>query len=131
MLDNVLTISHYSLPVIACLVAAMSIFALLRRRNPPLAKAKLREMVSGNVYPLRYRETAIGRGPKNDVVLAYPSVSRSHAVIVCSGKGWYIADVHSEAGVKVNGKKIEKRMFLHTGDRIAIGEAVLIFEYRA
>ena len=42
--------------------------------------------------------------------------------------GWYIAGNRSSSEVFVNGKKIEKKEFLKTGDKITLGSINLIFD---
>lgn len=129
MLDAALKISHYALPVLAVLILVLCLVALLKRRLPSLGNAKVINTANGDAFALRYRETSIGRSPKSDIVLNYSTVSRLHAVIVCSKKGWYVADARSSTGVKINGKKIDRRGFIKSGDKIALGGAVLIFEF--
>lgn len=128
MLEFVLQISHYSLPVLALAVLALCIFALLKRRPSSLGSAKLINTVNGDVFPLICRETSIGRHKNCDIVLNYSTVSRNHAVIVCSKGGWYITSIKNNAEVLVNGKGIEKKELLKTGDKITLGNITLIFE---
>ncbi len=128
MLDFVLQISHYALPVLALAVLALCFSALLRRRAPSLGKAKLINTVNGDSFPLVCRETSIGRHKNCDIILNYSTVSRMHAVIVCAKSGWYITGIKSDSEVLVNGKKIEKKELLKTGDKITLGSISLIFE---
>lgn len=128
MLELVLAISHYALPVLAVLSVALCLSALLKRRMPSLGNARLINTANGDSFPLGYRETSLGRHKTCDIVLNYGTVSRLHAVIVCSKKGWYVADVRSSTGVKVNGKAVEKRQFVKNADKISLGGATLIFE---
>lgn len=128
MLEFVLRISHYALPVLAVAVVALCFAALLRRRPSSMGKAKLVSTVNGDVFPLVSRETSIGRHKNCDIILNYSTVSRMHAVIVCAKGGWYITNIRSDSGVVVNGKRIEKKEFLKTGDKITLGSITLIFE---
>lgn len=128
MLDFVLQISHYALPVLALAVLALCFSALLRRRAPSLGKARLINTVNGDSFPLVSRETSIGRHKNCDIILNYSTVSRMHAVIVCAKTGWYITNIRSGSEVLINGKAIEKKEFLKTGDKITLGSISLIFE---
>lgn len=130
MLEFVLQISHYALPVLALAVVAFCFAALLKRRPSSLGKARLINTANGDVFPLVSRETAVGRHKNCDIILNYSTVSRTHAVIVCSKSGWYVTAVRSDAEVFVNGNKIEKKEFLKTGDKILLGSITLIFENR-
>ena len=53
-------------------------------------------------HPLTRVETNIGRGKNNDIILPDGTVSRNHARIVRSGKDYYIIDLVSYNGTKVN-----------------------------
>ncbi len=128
MLEFVLEISHYSLPVLGLAVLILCFIALIRRKRPPLGKTKLINTVNGDVFPLISREASIGRHKNNDIILNYPAVSRTHAVIVCSKNGWYITGIRSDSEVLVNGNPIEKKAFLKTGDKITLGNITLIFD---
>ncbi len=128
MLEFVLEISHYSLPVLGLAVLILCFVALIRRKRPPLGKTKLINTVNGDVFPLVSREASVGRHKNNDIILNYPTVSRTHAVIVCSKNGWYITGIRSDSEVFVNGNPIEKKAFLKTGDKITLGNITLIFD---
>ena len=120
MLDFVLQISHYALPVLALAVLALCFSALF--------KARLINTANGDSFPLVSRETSIGRHKNCDIILNYSTVSRMHAVIVCAKTGWYITHIRSGSEVLINGKAIEKKEFLKTGDKITLGSITLIFE---
>ena len=64
-------------------------------------------------------DLSIGRTEGNDLVLNHPSVSRKHARIEGRGTEWWIVDLKSTNGVKVNGNLI-------TDSRISAGDKVLI-----
>lgn len=128
MLDFVLRISHYTLPVLAAAILILCLSALLKRRPPYLGKAKLINTANGDEFPLVSRETSIGRHKNCDIILNYPSVTRLGAVIVCAKAGWYITGIKSDTEVLINGKALEKKQFLKTGDKITLGSITLIFE---
>lgn len=128
MLDKVLYISHYALPIVAVLAALLCFSALMKRRPVSLGQAKFINPASRDKYPLVRRETSIGRNRNCDILLNNPTVSRLHAVVVCAKEGWYITDIRSQAGVLVNGKKIDKKAFIKTGDTVTLGAVTLIFE---
>lgn len=127
ILDGYLLLSHYLLPLFALLIVILCLVALLKRRMPSLGSARIVDTVSGKSYPIKYRETSIGRSKACDIPLDYPTVSRQHAVIVCAKEGWYIAD-SSNAGTTVNGLRVNKRADIASGDKIGVGNAVLVFE---
>jgi len=63
----------------------------------------------------------------NDVQLAGDKISRRHAQIARQEDFYTVADLGSRNGVIVNGHKIDKTV-LASGDRIEIGNVLLLFE---
>ncbi|HEV8433673.1 MAG TPA: FHA domain-containing protein, partial [Thermoanaerobaculia bacterium] len=51
-------------------------------------------------------EMAIGRTEGNDLVLNHPSVSRKHAKLESRDNRWWVVDLKSTNGVKVNGNLV-------------------------
>ena len=69
----------------------------------------------------------IGRTMDNQVQLVCAGVSRRHALIALGPNRQYvITDLQSQNGTFVNGEKVSEAR-LSDGDRIKIGEAVLVF----
>lgn len=68
----------------------------------------------------------LGRGQDNDVVLPDHSVSRNHARLTKTKKGYLIADLGSFNGTKVNGKSVQSTLLKHN-DEIKIGVIKLTF----
>ncbi len=76
-------------------------------------------------------ETVIGRGEEATLLLHEGDVSRMHARIVRSQEGAYVVeDLQSRNGTWINDEPIT-RHGLVSGDRIAIGSAVLLFTRRS
>jgi hypothetical protein len=69
----------------------------------------------------------IGRSPESTVKLTDSTVSRSHAQIVRDGDAWFLRDLGSSNGTKVNGTAIADHM-LEDGDEIRVGAVTLRFE---
>ena len=69
----------------------------------------------------------IGRDPSCDLVLQDTSVSRRHARLGWSGRGWTLVDVGSKNGTTVNGVPAQGSE-LKDGDRIGIGRLFGLFE---
>jgi hypothetical protein len=68
----------------------------------------------------------LGRGLDNDVVVEDRRVSRRHARIQRSPRGWEIMDLASTNGTFVNGKPIRQQQ-LATGDTISLGGLEMTF----
>ncbi len=69
----------------------------------------------------------IGRSPESGLVLTDATVSRQHAEIVRDGDAWFIRDLGSSNGTKVNGSRVVDQI-LHDGDEVRFGSVTLRFE---
>lgn len=69
-------------------------------------------------------DISIGRTEGNDLVLNHPSVSRKHARMEGRDGRWWIVDLKSTNGVKVNGNLVSESA-VHAGDRILVGSVQL------
>ncbi|MBI3653345.1 MAG: DUF3616 domain-containing protein [Acidobacteria bacterium] len=74
-------------------------------------------------------ETQIGKGPRNDIVIADPAVSTAHAVIRVENGGYTIRDIGSRNGTSVNGKRLVAAQQLNHGDVIGMGVTRLTFRF--
>jgi hypothetical protein len=74
---------------------------------------------------VRGRETTIGRGEDNGLVLRDPQVSGRHAVLFATHEGIWIRDLGSANGTFVNGHRIGEQM-IYKGDQITIGATTLV-----
>jgi hypothetical protein len=70
--------------------------------------------------------TVAGRAPTCDVVLDDSTVSREHAAFVRRDSGWWVVDLNSTNGTKVNGRTAAEHALEH-GDRVTLGDAALEF----
>ena len=77
------------------------------------------------------RPTQIGRGPNCDCLLAEESVSRRHAELRRDGERWFIRDLGSRNGTRVNGMRVIEEVEVRPGDRITLGEATYRLSARA
>lgn len=69
-------------------------------------------------------DLAIGRTEGNDIVLNHPSVSRKHARVEQRNGNWWIVDLKSTNGVKVNGNLVSESQ-VNAGDKIFVGSVQL------
>ncbi|MBX7197132.1 MAG: FHA domain-containing protein, partial [Sandaracinaceae bacterium] len=79
----------------------------------------------GREFTLQEGETSVGRGIDNDIILTDVSVSRKHMRVVCDHEGITLVDLGSGNGTTLNGRRVH-RALLGEGDRIEIGETVLV-----
>ena len=69
----------------------------------------------------------LGRDKACDIALADVAISRRHAEVVAGPNGFYIRDLGSANGVRVNQIKIDNPYLLAHSDRIMIGGIVIYY----
>lgn len=75
----------------------------------------------GDPIPLKKKNLLVGRRESCDIVLRFSNVSAHHCQLFCNGGYWYVKDLKSRNGVKVNGVRVtEKR--LDPGDELVIAK---------
>ncbi len=102
--------------------------------NPFLIPARLIVVFGadqGREFTLIAPETVVGRALDCDVVLNDPTVSKHHCKIVREREVYFIEDLGSGNGTKLNGTKIKLRSRIMEGVRIELGRTVLTFSTKA
>jgi len=128
MIETILSIDRYALPLLGLGLVVVCVLRLLRRRKiQGLPGAFLFNTANRDGLPLTRRENSLGRSKYCDVVLNYPTVSRFHAVIARRKEGWVIIDTGSSGGTKLDGKAIERRAPLRHGQKLNFGSYDFIF----
>ena len=84
----------------------------------------LRGFYEGLEMPVDRDWMVIGRGRGADIVIAEPTMSRAHAAIGYDGKRFFVQDLGSTNGTRLNGEKAE-RAELTRGDRVLLGKLLL------
>jgi adenylate cyclase len=75
----------------------------------------------GDPIPLMKKTLLVGRRESCDIVLRFPNVSAHHCQLQINNGYWYVTDLNSRNGVKVNNMRVtEKR--LDPGDTISIAK---------
>ncbi|MCA2978580.1 MAG: FHA domain-containing protein [Myxococcaceae bacterium] len=72
-------------------------------------------------------EARLGRTADNDVVVKDQAASRSHARVFSRGGAYYVEDLGSANGTKLNSSRVKQARALKPGDAIVIGDTVLEF----
>src|SRR3954470_7898907 len=80
------------------------------------------------VIPVVRDEITIGRNERNLIRLVEKNVSRSHGRLIREDGHYYIEDLGSFTGIRVNGEKIAGKRQVEDGDLIQISEYDLVLQ---
>ena len=78
--------------------------------------------------PLARLRTTIGRSARSDVCIPDAFASRLHAEVRQEGDSYWISDLGSANGTKLNGALLTIPIPLHQGGEIQIGETKIRFD---
>ncbi|MGA2617945.1 MAG: FHA domain-containing protein [Thermoguttaceae bacterium] len=84
----------------------------------------------GDPIPLLKTSLLLGRRESCDVVLRFSNVSSQHCQLTVNGGFWYVRDLNSRNGVKVNGQRVadtERR--LSPGDVLWVAKHAYTIQY--
>ncbi len=105
------------------------------KRDAPRREVTMREVLGqmlpaggGDPIPLLKRELLVGRRESCDIVLRFANVSAHHCKMFLDGGYWYIKDLKSRNGTRVNGVKIDEHR-LDPGDELTIARHRYEFVY--
>lgn len=84
----------------------------------------MRGFYEGLELPVDRDWVVIGRGRSADLAIAEPTISRAHAAIGYGEDGFFVQDLGSTNGTRVNGKR-ETQVPLHDGDEVQLGKLQL------
>jgi adenylate cyclase len=82
----------------------------------------------GDSIPLIRPNLTIGRRESCDIPLKFPNISGMHAELIFRDGYWYIRDLNSTNGVKVNGVRIHEKL-VYPKDEISIGKKGYVIQY--
>jgi len=85
------------------------------------------EPLKGRLMEINKDSASIGRGPDNDVRIDDPSVSKRHAMIFETPKGYLIEDLRSQNGTWIDGSLIASstKIEIEIGVPISIGNVLM------
>jgi adenylate cyclase len=75
----------------------------------------------GDPVPLLKKSLLVGRRESCDIVLRFANVSAHHCQLTCQDGYWYVKDLNSKNGTKVNGLRVANKR-LAPGDELAIAK---------
>lgn len=85
----------------------------------------------GDPIPLLKQQLLIGRRESCDIVLRFANVSAHHGQLMVDNGYWYVRDLQSRNGIKINDTRIEKdqQRRLDPGDVLAVAKHKYRVEY--
>lgn len=111
---------RFVFPLLAIAIVVRCAASLLTFRRDPEVWAWLTTQ-SGDRLPVTHWENLLGRGRSCDVLLEYPTISRTHAVLTRYDDGsWSVFDCGSKSGTALNGSPVEFAE-VKFGDVLALG----------
>jgi len=126
-LNVFVAIIRYVGPVLMVLLLTRCIWPLITFRREPEIWAWL-IMDDDSRLPITHWESVIGSNKHSDIIIDDPNVSPNHAVLTRYDDGsWTVTDADSDAGVLVNGKKVQIHA-LEPEDVINIGGAEMVLQ---
>src|SRR3954471_12695729 len=79
-------------------------------------------------FALSRLRTTIGRSARSDLCIPDAFASRLHAEIRKEGDAYWLIDLGSANGTRLNGSPVSAQIPLHSGYEVQIGETRILFE---
>lgn len=89
---------------------------------------ELHPLAGGDPIPLKKKTLVVGRRESCDIVLRFANVSAHHCQLNLVGGYWYVRDLNSRNGTKVNGVRVREKR-LDPGDKLSIAKHVYEVKY--
>lgn len=97
-------VMRFAAPALAAIILWRCCKGLLTFKKEPEVWAWL-QISGGKKVPVTHWENVIGRSKRSDIVIDFPTVSRTHCVLTrYDDATWSIADAGSSGGIRVNGR---------------------------
>jgi serine phosphatase RsbU (regulator of sigma subunit) len=81
----------------------------------------------GEVFALRGDRAVLGRSHDCDLILPDVLLSRRHAEIARTARGWVLRDLGSLNGTRLNGVRVAGDQLLHEGDVVVLSDWRIVF----
>ena len=75
----------------------------------------------GDPIPLLKKNLLVGRRESCDIVLRFSNVSAHHCQLTINGGYWFVKDMESRNGIKVNGVRVSEKR-LTPGDELTVAK---------
>src|SRR3954449_6641578 len=95
------------------------------------ANGELVPLGGGDVIPLIRETLTMGRRESCDICLRFPNVSGMHCELTFREGYWYVRDLNSTNGTKVNGMRVQPpaEKMLRPDDEVTIGKRKFTIDY--
>jgi adenylate cyclase len=93
-----------------------------------LVHGQLIPVGGGDPIPLIREVLTVGRLESCDIRLRQPNVSKSHCRLIYHNGFWWIEDMGSTNGIKVNGIRVSRKI-LHPDDTVTIAKRTYTVDY--
>lgn len=84
--------------------------------------------LAGKEFELKPPGLSLGRESDNDISLTGAAASRYHLKFEFEDSAWFLRDLNSTNGTKLNGVKINQREKLTRGDEVGVGSTRILFD---
>jgi pSer/pThr/pTyr-binding forkhead associated (FHA) protein len=85
------------------------------------------ELSPGQSFPLSV-VTGLGRAPSNTVIVEDSFASSEHAILSLRNGRWWLKDLNSRNGTRLNGERLTAPAIVATGDEVGVGSVRLRLE---
>ena len=85
------------------------------------------ELSPGQSFPLSV-VTGLGRAPSNTVIVEDSFASSEHAILSLRNGRWWLEDLDSRNGTRLNGERLTAPAIVATGDEVGVGSVRLRIE---
>ena len=82
----------------------------------------------GDAIPLLKDSLVVGRRESCDVVLRFANVSGQHCQLSLESGHWFVQDMNSQNGIKVNGSRVIRKLLM-PGDLISVARHKYTIQY--
>lgn len=83
----------------------------------------------GDAIALNSEVMTVGRRKSNDIALDFSNVSGQHCEFTFKSGVWYVRDLRSQNGTKVNGERITTNKLLKPNDLVSISKHEFRIQY--
>ena len=82
----------------------------------------------GDAIPLIRASMTVGRRESCDICMKFPNISGIHCELSFKDGYWFVRDLNSTNGIKVNGTRVTSKL-VYPKDEIAIGKRGYVIHY--